>query len=168
MLIQSLKRHFPARFPEWMNSGVMATWGIYMILHPDIFTNPTTAQMFAGMSEMTWGLGYPPSSLWGVTALLVGLIRGGALFINGAYTRTPMIRLAASFLSAFIWAQVVIAFVKTGVPNTGLVVYSWLVIADLASAYRAGCDVVYAEHQRRLGAHLETGSRVRDRSRVAA
>jgi len=45
MLIQSLKQHFPARFPEWMMAGMLSSWGAYVVLHPELFTDPrsTTA-----------------------------------------------------------------------------------------------------------------------------
>ena len=148
MLIVSLKEHFPARFPEWLNSGVLFSWGAYVALHPDLFTNPATAQLFSGLAEMTWGLDYNPAALWGLVGVVVALVRASALFVNGAYTRTPMIRLCMSFASAFIWAQVVIGFMNSGVSNTGLVVYGWLVVADIASAYRAGHDLALAEKQR--------------------
>jgi hypothetical protein len=148
MLILSLKRHFPARFPEWHNAGILTTWGAYLVVNPEIMTSPATAALWTGLTDMT-PIGYSAAALWGMLALVVGLLRACALFINGAFTRTPMIRLAASFISAFIWTQVVIGLVKTGIPNTGLVVYSWLVVADLVSAYRASCDMVYAEKQRR-------------------
>ena len=97
--------------------------------------------------------GAPPSSVWGLVAILVGMIRACALFVNGAYSRTPCIRLGMSALSAFVWAQVVIGLML--VPNMGLIVYSWLVVIDLVSAYRAAMDAAIAERNRkysRLGA----------------
>lgn len=148
MLIQSLKQHFPARFPEWLMSGVMATWGAYVILHPQLFTAPTTAALLAGLASMSDWTGYTPAAVWGLCALVVGLFRAAALFVNGAYARTPIVRLIASFISAFIWTQITIGLMRIEVPNTGLVVYGWLVIADVASAYRASLDVVVAESHR--------------------
>jgi hypothetical protein len=146
MLIQSLKQHFPARFPEWVNSGILASWGAYVLLHPELFTQEATRHIFAGMAEMVW-VDYPPSVVWGLTAFVVGTIRAVALFINGAYSRTPLVRLATSAVSAFVWAQVVIGLF--GVVNAGLIIYSWLVVIDIASAYRAGVDVAIAEKHRR-------------------
>lgn len=149
MILQSLKQHFPARAIEWLNAGALASWGLYVLLHPQMFTNPATRELFAGLTEITWGLTADPALLWGLTALLVGLARAVALFVNGAYGRTPLVRLGTSFASAFIWTQVIIGLMHSGVPNTGLVVYSWLVVADIISAYRASQDAVYAEKQRR-------------------
>lgn len=146
MLIVSLKQHFPARWPEWFMAGMSVMWGSYMVLHPQLFTQDATRQVLSGLAAMAGN--FPPASLWGLSTVILGMIRGAALFINGAFSRTPMIRLLMSFLSAFIWTQVVIGLVKSGVPNTGLVVYAGLVVMDIVSAYRAATDTVFAEKVR--------------------
>lgn len=157
MLVQSLKKHFPARVTEWLNGGMLLSWGIYVVLHPDLWTNSATKEIFAEMARVTWGTHYPPFALWGLSAIAVGGTRLFALFINGAYSRTPAIRLCTSFASAFVWTQVVVSLMRTGVPNTGIIVYSWLVFADILSAYRAGIDVAVAERQRCLDMELGSG-----------
>ncbi|WP_294392014.1 hypothetical protein [uncultured Sphingomonas sp.] len=148
MLIASLKQHFPARLPEWFMASVMATWGIYVILHPGIFTAPETRAMFSGMAALVEGSGFPPAGLWGSLALTVGLLRAAALFINGAYARTPVVRLISSMISAIIWTGVAIGLAKSDAANTGVAVYPWLLLLDLASAYRASVDMAVAEHNR--------------------
>jgi hypothetical protein len=127
-------------------SLVLVLWGGYVVLHPGLFTNPSTAKVFSGMTSMA--AGFPPAALWGLSAVMVGMTRGCALFINGAYTRTPLVRLGMSFVSAFIWTQVTIGLFKSGVENTGMVLYGGLVLLDIASAYRAANDMVYAEKVR--------------------
>ena len=146
MIIVSLKQHFPARLPEWWMSFMLVMWGGYVVLHPGIFTNPASAQIFQAMADMSGE--FPPAMLWGLSAMFVGLTRFCALFINGAYTRTPMIRVLMSALSAFIWTQVSTGLFKSGVDNTGVVLYGGLVLMDLVSAYRASTDMVYAEKAR--------------------
>lgn len=100
-----------------------------------------------------WWINLNPESVWGFVAFSVGMARLLALFINGAWARTPLIRLATAAISAFVWTQVVIGLFA--VPNTGLVVYPWLVVIDLVAAYRAGRDAAVAEMHRkaRLGAY---------------
>lgn len=148
MIIHSLRQHWPARKLEWLMSGFMIAWGWYVLMHPQLFTHPETAPFFRGLVELASPFTQYPALLWGGTSLLVGLFRAVALFVNGAYTRTPLIRLIASFVSMFIVTQIIIGFWTSGVPNPGLVVYPWFVIADLLSAYRAAVDVVHAEKQR--------------------
>ena len=146
MLIVSLKRHFPARLPEWWMSGMLVLWGGYITLHPGIFQAEPTRRLFSGMVAMAGD--FDPAGLWGLSAVVIGLVRACALFINGAYIRTPMIRLFMSFFSAFIWTQVSIGLWKSGVENPGLVVYAGLVLMDIVSAYRAATDMVFAEKVR--------------------
>lgn len=162
MIIRSLKQHWPARKLEWLMSGFLISWGLYVMFHPDMFADPRTSDLFAGMTEMASVVNAYPALLWGGGAFATGVMRAIALFINGAMTRTPMVRLIGSFISMFIVTQVSVALWRSGVPNMGLVVYPWFVVADLLSSYRAAIDVVYAEKQRHD--HKEI-SRVRDGER---
>lgn len=146
MLVLNLRSHFPARMSEWANAAILTSWGAYLLLHPGLFDEPGLGVIFAKMKSMVW-VDMAPEAVWGFVAFVVGSIRLLALFINGAYSRTPMIRLATAAVSAFVWTQVVIGLF--GVPNTGLVVYPWLVVIDLISAYRAGMDVALAEKRRK-------------------
>lgn len=148
MLIQSLKTHFSARAMEWIGAGLMGTWGYYVITHPQLFTAPETARLFSGMVRIAEFFGQPPVAI-GIMALLTGVTRGGALFINGAYEKTPLIRLLAAFASAYLWTSVCIGFVLSDLSNTSLAVYPWLVVMDIVSGYRAGYDLVIAENTAR-------------------
>lgn len=146
MLILSLKQHFPARWPEWFMSGMSFAWGTYLSLHPELFTQDASRQMLSGLAGMAGN--YPPAAVWGLLTIFLGLIRASALFVNGAYARTPLVRLVMSFASAFIWTQICIGLVKSGVPNTDIIVYGGLIVLDIVSAYRAANDMVYAEKLR--------------------
>lgn len=149
MLIQSLKQHFPARLPEWwMALFFMIPWGAYTVLHPQMWTDPRLGPLLSGMAGMVAWTGYPPSAVWGLAALFVGSVRAGALFVNGAYHRTPIIRLITSAMSAFLVSQILDGVIKTGVANFGIVTYSTLFLLDLASAYRAASDIPIAEGHR--------------------
>lgn len=147
--IKSLQQHFPARKTEWLMSGLAICWGCYTIQNPAIFTNVETAGVLRRMVEMASIIGVRPESLWGGSAIGAGVVRFIALLINGAYARTPFWRAVAGFATMFIFTQVSIALWRSGVPNWGLVVYPWLVIADLLSTYRAAQDAVLAEVNRR-------------------
>lgn len=150
MIIRSLKEHWPARKVEWYMAGGLLAWGIYVLLHPDLFTAPATAILFAGMTGIASRVTEYPALFWGGGAAIVGLCRGLALFVNGAYTRTPLIRVLAAFASMFIVTQILIGFWETGVSNPGLVVYSGFILADLSALQEAAVDVVHAERKRAL------------------
>jgi len=149
MIVQSLRKHWPARKMEWVMAGLSLCWGYYVLNHPDIFTNHQTAPLFAGMAAMVPD-GWEPASFWGGLAFWVGMIRGIALYINGAHVRTPVVRVIAAFLTMFVFTQVCQGLWASGLPNPGLVVYPWLVVADMLSAYTAANDAIHAEVQRRI------------------
>lgn len=152
MLIRELKRHFPARLPEWANSFTMFAWGAYILMHPGIFAANDLYEAFVSMA-WTHAIGEMRVALaersWGLVTITVGMVRACALFVNGSYSRTPVIRLMCSAVSAFVWAQVVIGLLNMGVPSTGVVMYSSALALDLISAYRAACDAVIANAQQR-------------------
>lgn len=149
MILQSLQQHFPARKIEWLMAGLAICWGSYTLAHPELFYQNGTASVLRHMTEMASVMGLAPEHLWGGGALTAGIIRATALFVNGAYVRTPFWRAVAAFATMFVFTQVSVALWKSGVPNYGLVLYPWLVIADLLSSFRAAQDAVLAEVQRR-------------------
>lgn len=146
VIVVELKRHFNARWTEWFMAGFAFCWGLYVVFHPELFTQEATKHTLAGLASMTGSL--PPAAVWGAGPMVLGMVRAATLFINGTWTRTPLIRLGMSFASAFIWTQVFIGFLKTGIPNTGLIPYFGYVVMDTMSAYRAATDTVYAEKVR--------------------
>jgi hypothetical protein len=168
MIIRSLRQHWPARKLEWLMAGFLLTWGVYVLLHPELFTSSATAILLSGMVSITAPFTIYPALAWGGAAALTGLCRGMALFVNGAWTRTPLIRLIASFVSMFVITQIVVGLWKSGVSNTGVVVYPWLIVADLLSAYRAAVDVVHAEKQREVNKESRRARRSDSNIRLAA
>lgn len=144
-------KHFAARALEWLNAFVLFGFGCYLIMHPGMFQDPRISALWAGMSAVA------SQETWGLVTLLVGFMRLSALYINGHHKRTPMIRLATSFVSAFIWTQVVLGLWNSDVPNTGLVVYTSLILADIYSAFRAGADATFVARRHQL---QEPGSNV--------
>lgn len=135
MIVSTTWQHFQVRFSEWFGAGCLFAWGIYVTLHPGMFTNPDTGKMFSGMVEIM------PQQTWGLTATLVGFARLSALYVNGHHKRTPTIRLATSFFSMFVWTQIVVGMFNAGIAQTGVVIYTGMVLADIYSAFRASGDV---------------------------
>ena len=156
MIIRSLQEHWPSRTIEWIMSGFMISWGLYVLFHPELFRR---LEVFAEMGRMVWVLSDRPAVVWGSSAFVAGVIRATALFVNGAYTRTPVIRVITSFVSMFILTQIIIGLYRVGIPNTGLPTYTWLLIADMISAYRAARDAVHAETERRRTRRVDSSHR---------
>jgi len=147
-----LKQHFEARALEWFNGFYLLAWGAYLILHPGMFNGQTHAVWLGLLS-----LG-PTQEMWGFGAFVAGSVRVVALFINGQWGLTPLIRVATSFLSVFIWFWVAVGFYRSGFENTGIILYPGLMLADIYSAFRAAGDAYEAEAMKRLKAMSETPS----------
>ncbi len=148
--------HFQVRFSEWYGGLSLFGWGVYVTLHPDMFTNPDAGRIYAGMVEIM------PQPSWGLLAVLTGVSRLGALYVNGHHTRTPTIRLIASFFSAFVWTQVVLGFIQAGVANGGIWLCTMLICADIYSAFRAAGDVALISRLLRQKNEESSGGRSRE------
>jgi hypothetical protein len=135
------KKHLQARFAEWFNAFVMMMWGAYVILHPGMFVDPRVSAIWGGLLQVA------SQQTWGLIAFVNGSIRLGALYVNGRRKVTPSIRLAASFVSAFIWTQIVLGIWNGGVSNPGLMIYPALILGDIYSAFRAGSDATFVARQ---------------------
>lgn len=141
MIIMDLKRHFPPRAVEWLISGLLLSWGAATILQPGMFyENPSFHYLLRMANQEAWGL----------YAFVVGSARATALFINGTWQRTPLIRIIAAFASAFIWTQVLIGVSNAPVPTLAWALYPWFIAADFYSAFRAGADAMVAKQNKAL------------------
>lgn len=149
-LIKALKAHFNVRATEWLMSLWAILWGAQLLLMPEIFYNPATSQVFETMKYMVSWASAPAPNVWGMAALAVGFIRGSALFINGAWRRTPIIRLATSSLSAFLVVSIFVGVTSQGVANTGTPTYFVLFCMDCLSGYRAAKDLKEADRLLKL------------------
>jgi hypothetical protein len=152
MIIESTWKHFQVRFPEWLSAVVLTAWGIYLTTHPSMFTDAKTSPLWAGMAQMM------SQPLWGMVATLTGVLRMGALYVNGSHSRTPTVRLLTSFFSAFVWTQVIVGLWNAGVSNTGVIAYTGYLVADIYSAFRASGDVTLAARMRKEAEKKSDGS----------
>lgn len=138
-----MKKHFEARSLEWFIGFYLQMWGAYVLLHPGMFAGPGKA-VFGGLLDVA------SQEQWGFGAFVAGSTRVVALFINGRWGLTPIIRVATSFMSVFVWFWVCVGLYRSGIPQTGLIVYPGFVLADMFSAFRAASDAYEAEAMRRL------------------
>lgn len=122
----------PERAIEWLIGMIGLSWGAVVLSFTQMFDSQPS--LYGGMSSIM------PQPLWGIVAFADGLIRLGALYINGNHFRTPTIRMVTSFISMLIWFSVFVGLLKTGVPQMGWAIYPCLLIGDLWSVYRASQD----------------------------
>jgi hypothetical protein len=147
-----MKRHFNARSLEWFNAMYLMAWGAWVILFPGLMTESVLKDSFSGLISLA------PQQVWGLAAFTGGSIRVIALWVNGQWGLTPLIRVMTSFMSVFIWFWIAVGLVKTGLPQPGIVMYGGLMIADMFSAFRAAGDAYEAEVARRMKSQLESSN----------
>lgn len=141
MIILDVKRHFQLRAIEWWSAGAMASWGILVSLLPGMFQNSPPASAL---------LHFAPQHVWGLVALLAGVLRLCALFVNGLWYRTPAVRWVTAMVGVCIWFSIAAAFASNMFWNTAVIMYGWHMIADMYSAYRSATDFIEAQTERRL------------------
>lgn len=141
MIVVEMKKHFQLRAIEWWSAGVMASWGLWVLLFPGMFDeNPA----FDALEAMA------PQQVWGCVALVAGGLRLFALLVNGLWHRTPAVRWMCAMTSVLVWFLITSAFAGSNTPNVGVIIYGWHMLADMYSAFRSASDYVEAEAQRRL------------------
>jgi uncharacterized membrane protein len=153
MVIVEMKKHFQQRALEWWSAGVMASWGIFVLCFPSMFTDEA---IFKGLLMVA------PQHAWGIVATLAGLLRLAALFVNGFWKRTPAIRWATAMIAILIWFLIAAGLVASQVVTTGIIVYAWHMVADMYSAFRSASDYIEGEFQRKLKS-MEVASLPEDR-----
>lgn len=150
-------QHFQIRFSEWWAAILLFSLGTYISMHPGMMTDPHSGTLWTGMTRIM------PQETWGLAAVVVGGARLAALYVNGHHARTPAVRLAAAFFSAFFFTQLTVGLYNSGLQNTGIITYSLVVLADIYSGFRASQDVTFVSRRARLVA-TESGG---DNGRVA-
>lgn len=141
IVLKRFKAHFETRAIEWGMAGWAVTWGLQVLLNPEVFTSPVTRPLNQHMlntleTVFTYNQAF---HVLGILAVFAGLVRGAALTINGFWKQTPLIRIGASAISAFVVSNVAFSLMQ-GPPTLGVVTYSWLFAADCLSGFRAARD----------------------------
>jgi hypothetical protein len=110
---------------------------------PGLFQLPTYQPFFQPL------LAWASQPIWGMFAFTMGFTRLGALFINGFWKRTPLIRLATAFLSVCVWFFITAGLFRANA-ILGVIVYGWHMVADIYSSFRSASDTVEAEAAKRM------------------
>lgn len=124
-LAAGIKDHFRARFWEWLMCGMLAWAGVVILRPDDAFLH---SQAYAVMKLMA------PENTWGMIFVVVALVRGTALFLNGTFAAfrrfSPLVRAGASGLSGFAWAFIAMGLWQGDAIYIGAATYFGLMIGD--------------------------------------
>ena len=124
--------HFAIRLGEWFASFNLVSIAILMFTATRMFeSNPA---YFVGLST------FADQPVWGTICGLFGIIRIAALWVNGRKPITPYIRMALSFFSCFVWWQLVVGLIASGVPGLGWVLVPWLLALEFYNVFRSAAD----------------------------
>lgn len=124
-LAAGIKDHFRSRFWEWLMSGMLGWAGIVILRPDDAFLH---SQAYAVMKLMA------SENTWGLLFVVVAAVRGAALFLNGTFAAfrrfSPLVRAAASGLSAFAWAFIAMGLWQGDAIYIGAATYFGMMIGD--------------------------------------
>jgi hypothetical protein len=135
MLI-SLHEHFPVRVTDWLLSAMLFSWGgRVLFMDPAVWALPT----YSGLNDLA------DQYTWGAVALCLGLMRLGALVVNGAVRPSPHLRLAGAFLAIFIWVQLSLGMMFSETTGAEVSIIPFLAFADMFNVYRAAQDARVAD-----------------------
>ena len=125
-----LHKTFRERSAEWVQSGICTFWGQVVLLSPGAFARPS----YAALSNML------PEQVWGWLAFLIGLFSLIVLFINGAWRRTPALRMAFSFVRLVIWAGLLMGTLSMDWSSPSMATFAGLLTHELICLYFASRD----------------------------
>lgn len=131
IILKKLHSEFPNRVVEWGIAYMLATWGAILLLTPGHFF---VVPVYSGWAAIA------PQNVWGGAAFVVGLVRIAALYVNGAHSRSPVVRTVAGFGSMFIWFFAFIGLFYSPWITTGLGIYFWLMMGDAYAIYVSAGD----------------------------
>lgn len=142
-IIRNLKTHFSARAMEWGMAGWAISFGLMILLYPQALISSASQEVMSGLFAVGSRFSDNPLAFTGVVFLTMGLIRASALYVNGAWRQTPLLRMITSGVSATLLMILINSLADT-YPNTGVITYFWLFLADCLSAKRAASDWQFA------------------------
>lgn len=126
------------RVADWLLAGILISWGLGCLSVPDTtWMQPA----YIGLRRIAG------QETWGSFCVALGVLRMGALFINGAVRRTPHTRMAGAFVSALLWLQLSFAMFNTSIPAIAVAIYPWLFLGDVYNVYRAAQDARLSDNR---------------------
>ena len=121
------------RSVEWMLALLMVAWGLALLAPMDTFASPVYRYLAA----------LAPEEVWGAFSVGIGASRMVALYVNGAWRRTPLIRAGGAVLGVVWWITLgfLVAFGTQGQPfPAGLAFYPVCIAFEALSCFRSGFD----------------------------
>jgi hypothetical protein len=143
LILKKLHRQFPHRVVEWGLSYILISWGSLLLITPGAF-EAAQQGAYVGWRELA------PQSVWGFYAFFIGALRLTFLYINGAHTKSPVLRTIAGFFSMSLWFWATVGIIQEEhFLSTALAIYPWLMAGDGYAVYAASGDAYRSLHDNR-------------------
>lgn len=120
------------RSVEWLLASMMFAWGIGLLLPGNTMSLP----QYRLLSNLA------PEFVWAAWSLSIGGLRFVALYINGSWRRTPLIRSACAIFGLIWWLLLCVLFMtaNTGPMPAGLLWFPVFIAFEGYSAFRSARD----------------------------
>lgn len=120
------------RSVEWLLAALMVAWGVGLMLPGDSMSLPQYKLLAVLAPEYVW-------SSWSIS---IGLIRIVALYVNGSWKRTPLIRSTCAGFGIIWWLVLIFLFkgATDGPVPAGLMFYPVFIAFEGYSVYRGARD----------------------------
>lgn len=140
-VIVGIRDKFLDRILEWYVAVQLLMWGLVLIAPEQSFA--FTPAFFAN---------FPVSEdVLGPLMLGLGLVRVGALIINGAIPGiTPFVRMFGAFIGCGVWYFISVYFAETGQVSVWIAAWPMAFLAEFVNMYRSAQDARVGVHRARL------------------
>lgn len=129
-VLVSIQHRFAGRILEWYVATQLLMWGIILLAPAESFT---ASGAFADFPI--------PEERFGIIMLLLGIIRLGALIVNGAVPNvTPLVRVGGAFLGCGVWFYISMNLSASGHLGTWIAAWPLAFIAEFINMNRAAKD----------------------------
>lgn len=136
-VLVAIRDRFSGRILEWYVAAQLLMWGLVLLAPGDSFAGSVAFDHF-GIAEDNLGL----------IMLGLGVIRIGALIVNGAVPNvTPFFRLGGAFLGCGVWFFISLKFGEAGHISTWIAAWPMAFIAEFVNIYRASQDARVGVHK---------------------
>lgn len=136
MIKLHFKNTFRERLPEWISALALIVWGLLVLSEvPELWNK----QYFSVLSRIA------TQNTWGLTAVIIGIIRLIALGINGAWRPTAHFRAIGAVLGATLWSTVLISYTALDWNPPSMALKGAMIVLDIAAIWYAAGDAKLAD-----------------------
>ncbi len=123
--------HFKLRAIEWGLAAMLFCMGTIFLNADFNFNNSPALSELARLNS---------EKFWGWLCITIGGMRLVALWMNGAWRRSPYVRALTALFSSLLWLQITLGLVVQPLLTIGIAIFPFLIFLDWFSVWRAMDD----------------------------